>query len=93
MDHKYREMTDHDLLVIVVETSDRQEKHLERINGTVANHEKRLMKQELQREIEEETGVKPLSKRKKVAEGSMYGGLGALIVGGLYALGHLASWW
>lgn len=86
-------MNDHDLLVIVAETTDRQEKHLEKINGTVSNHEKRLMKMELRREVEEETGYKPTSRKKKAAQGSMYGGLGALIVSVIYALGNLAGWW
>ena len=93
MNSKYGKMNDHDLLVIVAETSDRQEQHLSRLNGTLSNHEKRLMKIELRREIEENLGIKPPSRKKKMAEGSMYGGLGALIVGSLYALGHLAGWW
>lgn len=93
MNRKYREMPDHDILVIVAETSDRQERHLEKINSTLSKHDKRIMKMELQREIEEDLGVKPPSRKKKAVEGSMYGGLGALIVGLLYAAGHLAGWW
>lgn len=90
---KYGDMDDHSLLVVVADASDRQERHLERINGTLSNHERRLMKQELRREFEEDLGVKLPSRKKKAAEGSMYGGLGALIVGGLYAAGHLVGWW
>jgi len=93
MDCKYREMPDHDILVIVAETSDRQERHLEKINSTLSSHDKRIMKMELRREVEEDLGVNPPSRKKKAVEGSMYGGLGALIVGVLYTLGHLVGWW
>ena len=93
MNSKYGSMNDHDLLVIISETTDRQEKHLERINGTVTNHEKRLMKMELRREVEEETGFKPTSKKKKAMEGGMYGGGGALIAGAILAIGKYAGWW
>ena len=93
MSSKYGEMNDHDLLVIVAETSDRQERHLRTINDTLSKHEKRIMKIELRREIEEDLGIKPPSRKKKAAEGGIYGGGGALIVGGIYALGRLAGWW
>ena len=93
MDSKYSNMTDHDLLIIVAMTTDRQEQHLIRINSSVSNHEKRLMKMELRREVEEDMGFKPSSRRKKLAEGSLYGGLGALIIGAVLAGGHYAGWW
>ena len=93
MDRKYSEMEDHDILVIVAETTERQERHLERINSTLSHHDKRIMKMELRREIEEDLGIKPPSRKKKVAEGSMYGGLGALIISIIYAAGHYAGWW
>lgn len=90
---KYAGMPDHDILIVVAEATDRQEKHLAGINGTLQNHEKRLMKAELRREVEEETGFKLPSKRKKFIEGSMHGGAGALVISALYALGHVLSWW
>ena len=93
MNSKYGHMTDHDLLVIVVETTDRQEQHLKQINSSVSNHEKRIMKMELRREVEETMGFQPASKRKKLAEGSLYGGLGALIIGAILAGGHASGWW
>ncbi len=92
MTSKYSDQNDHALLVIVADSNDRQEQHLIRINGTLQNHEKRLMKQEIRREVEEEIGIKPPSRKRKVVEGGMYGGSGALIVSGLYALGKLFGW-
>lgn len=93
MNSKYGHMTDHDLLVIVAETTDRQEQHLKQINSSVSNHEKRIMKMELRREVEEDMGFKPTSRKKKLAEGGMYGGLGALIVYAILAGGSYAGWW
>jgi len=90
---KYDNQTEHDLLVLVAGSNDRQEKHLERINGSLRNHEKRLMKMEIRREIEEEIGIKPPTKKKKVIEGGMYGGFGALLVSALLALGKWLGWW
>ena len=90
---KYSGLEDHDILVIVADSTDRQEQHLLRINGTIANHEKRIMKQELRREVEEEIGIKPRCMKKKLAEGGLYGGSGALIISIIYGLGHLIGWW
>ena len=90
---KYDGKSDHDILVIVADSTDRQERHLERINGTLRNHEKRIMKQEIRREVEEELGVTPRSRRKKLAEGGIYGGSGAIIISIIYGIGHLIGWW
>ena len=83
---KYSGMADHDILVIMADSNDRQERHLERINGTLQSHEKRLLAVEIRRQVEEETGLKPPSKKKKLAEGGMYGGAGALVVSILFAI-------
>ena len=83
---KYSGMADHDILVIMADSNDRQERHLERINGTLQSHEKRLLAVEIRRQVEEETGLKPPSKKRKLAEGGMYGGAGALVVSILYAI-------
>jgi len=93
MSSKYSGLNDHDILIIVADATDRQERHLERINNSVSKHEQRIMKIELRREVEEEVGSKPKSQKKKLAEGSMYGGTGALIVSALYALGNALGWW
>ena len=86
MASKYQEIDDRSLLILLADSSDRQERHLERINGTLQNHEKRLLAVEIRRQVEEETGLKPPSKKRKLAIGGMYGGAGALIVSILYAL-------
>ena len=86
MASKYLNMEDHDILLILADSSDRQERHLEKINTTLQNHEKRLLAVEIRRQVEEETGLKPPSKKRKLAIGGMYGGAGALIVSILYAL-------
>ena len=86
MASKYSEIDDRSLLVILADSNDRQERHLERINGTLQGHEKRLLAVEIRRQVEEETGLKPPSKKRKLAEGGMYGGAGALVVSILYAI-------
>ena len=68
-------------------------KHLKHINGSIANQEKRIMRMEIQREVEEKMGYTPLSKKRRAAEGSMYGGVGALFVSALFAAGNLLGWW
>lgn len=93
MESKYGHMNDHDLLVVVAEATDRQEKHLDKINSSVSQHEKRIMKMELRREVEGELGFKPPSRKRQVVKGSMYGGGGALIVGIVLAIGHATGWW
>jgi len=90
---KYSGMNDHDILVIVAEATDRHEQHLAQINSTLSKHELKLMKIETRREIEESMGYQPPSKKRKVFEGSMYGGMGALIVSVLYTIGHYAGIW
>lgn len=90
---KYGGMNDHDILIVVADSNDRQERHLERINGTLQGHEKRLLAVEIRRQVEEETGVKPPSKKKKLAEGGMYGGMGAFAMSALLAIGRYFSWW
>jgi len=90
---KYANMPDHDILVIVANATDEHSRHLVQLNGSIANHEKRIMKTEIQREVEEEMGYCPPSRKKRAAEGSMYGGVGALFVSALFAAGNLLGWW
>ncbi len=90
---KFNEMGDHDILVIVAETTERQERHLETLNGTVSRQDRRITKIELRRELEAEMGFSPPSKKKKALEGSMYGGGGALVVGILITAGKYMGWW
>ena len=90
---KYDSKSDHDILVIVAEATDRQEKHLGAINNPLNKHEKRIMKMALRREVEEEMGVKPPSRKRKLTQGGMYGGFGALIVSVVFKVGQMAGWW
>ena len=90
---KYEKQSDHDLLVLVADSNDRQERHLERINGTLQNHERRLMTQEIRREVEEETGYSAPSRRKKLRDGGIYGGTSALIISIIFGIGRAAGWW
>ncbi len=62
---KYGDMADHDLLVIVAETTERQESHLDRINGTISKQDRRITKIELRRELEAEMGFSPPSRRRR----------------------------
>lgn len=43
MNSKYSGMNEHDILIIVAEAAERQEKHLITMNGSLANHEKRII--------------------------------------------------
>jgi len=90
---KYHDMPDHDILVGVAIATEEHSKHLKHINGSIANQERRIMRMEIQREVEEKMGYTPLSKKRRAAEGSMYGGVGALFVSALFAAGNLLGWW
>jgi len=90
---KYTGMDDHAILILLADSTDRQERRLSSINGSLSNHEKRLMRMEIRREVEEDIGLRPVSRKRKIAEGSMYSSGITLIAGSVYALGRLVGWW
>ncbi len=84
----YHAMNDHDLLVQAVWQGNETVHHLELINGTQKNHERRLT-------VIETHDFKPISMTKKQAVG--VGGsaiiIGGFITGVIQALGSMAGWW
>ena len=81
---------DHDLLVMAVMQGNEQVRHLEQINGTLKNHDKRISTLELGGCSAEPSNN---TLRKKAAISGGLFALGSLIGGAVYAFGQSVGWW
>jgi hypothetical protein len=84
----FHAMNDHDLLVMSVMQSNEIARHMEKMNGTVKDHERRITIMETQ--IQKPVG---LSKKQAAGLGSSIFVSGSLVVAIINAIGKVTGWW
>ena len=84
----FQAKSDRELLIVSVMQGNEQTRHLERINGSVRQHDHRLT-------ILETITTRPvnLSKKQAIGIGGSLFAFGTFLAGVSNSIGHLAGWW